>query len=72
VVPVRFVYPNLAPRPWGAAVSGSALIWGVLVLMMMPTYPHVSPWLFWGSLLSPAFYTVVSAFLWRRQRALPA
>jgi phosphatidylcholine synthase len=68
IVPVRFVYPNLAPRPWGTAVSASALIWLGIVLMMMPDYPHVSPWLVWLSLLSPLFYVIVSAYLWRRQQ----
>lgn len=65
VVPIGFVYPNLAPRPWKLPVMIGAAVWLALLLAMLPVYPRVPEWLFWLSLLYPAFYTVLSLRLWR-------
>ncbi|HET8644339.1 MAG TPA: phosphatidylcholine synthase, partial [Vicinamibacteria bacterium] len=40
VLPVRFLYPNLAPRPWRAPLLAGALVWLVLLAAMLPSYPR--------------------------------
>jgi phosphatidylcholine synthase len=64
VVPIRFLYPNLAPGVWRIPVLLGAAIWTVLLLLMLWGYPaDVSPALYWSSLIYPAFYTVLSMYL---------
>lgn len=60
VMPVRFVYPNLAPRPWRAPVMVGALLYLVVLLWMVARFPAVPGWVTWGSLAYPAFYAWVS------------
>ena len=69
VLPVRFVYPNLAPPPWRWPTLIGALLWTALLAVMLPTYPKVAPWLLWTSLVYPAFYIVLSLGLDLRARA---
>jgi phosphatidylcholine synthase len=66
VLPVGFIYPNLAPRRWKAAIMVGALAWLALIAAMLPRYPHPPFWMVWLSLLYPVFYTVVSAVEYRR------
>jgi phosphatidylcholine synthase len=66
VMPVGFIYPNLAPRRWKAAIMIGALVWLVLVAAMFPTYPDPPLWLLLLSLVYPVFYTAVSAVEYRR------
>ena len=71
VLPVRFIYPNLAPPPWRVPVLVGALVWMGLLVAMLPRYPLVPEWLFWLSLVYPVFYTALSLHLdaqARRQR----
>jgi len=68
VLPVRFVYPNLAPRPWRMVVLAGALLWMIALLAMVPRYPEAPGWLVWSSLAYPAFYTLLSAHLAHRAR----
>jgi phosphatidylcholine synthase len=68
VIPVRFIYPNLAPHPWRAIVLGGAVLWTIALIAMLPSYPRANPLLLWGSLAYPAFYTILSAVLARRVR----
>jgi phosphatidylcholine synthase len=67
VLPVRFVYPNHAPRPWRTPVVVGALAWLGTLLAMLPTFPLLpawgDPWLLWVSLVYPAFYFGLSAWL---------
>lgn len=63
VVPVRFIYPNLAPRAWRAPLLIGAVLWTGLLLAMIPGYPDVPGWLVLASLGYPAGYTVLSAWL---------
>jgi phosphatidylcholine synthase len=56
VLPIRFLYPNVAPRPWRAPVIGGALLWLGAMLWMLPGYPRAPAWAAWLSLLYPAFY----------------
>ena len=67
VLPVGFIYPNLAPRPWKAPIMIGALVWGALVLAMLPRYPAPPLWLVWLSLIYPLFYTAVSWTLYSRR-----
>lgn len=69
VLPVKFIYPNLAPRPWKLPVLAGAFVWlGVLVAMTY-LFPDVPGWLVLLSLVYPVFYTVLSAHLARRRPA---
>jgi len=69
ITPVRFIYPNLAPRPWYWPSMIGGLIWGALLVGMLPWYPHVWPWLTWVTLLYPIFYLAVSWSLdWAKRR----
>ena len=71
VAPVRFLYPNLAPRPWKLPVMLGALVWVVMLGAMLPAYPRVPGWLVWLSLVYPAFYTALSLHLDRARAGTP-
>jgi phosphatidylcholine synthase len=60
LLPLRFLYPNLAPRPWRGRVIVGALLWLVAMLAMLPAYPQVPAWAVWLSLLYPLFYVLLS------------
>jgi phosphatidylcholine synthase len=60
VLPIRFLYPNLTPRPWRAPVILGALLWLGAMLGMLPDYPRTPAWAAWLSLLYPAFYVWLS------------
>jgi phosphatidylcholine synthase len=72
VMPVRFVYPNLAPPPWRVPVIAGALVWTVLLILLLPAHPRPAAALVVASLVYPAFYFVLSAYLDRRARAAEA
>jgi phosphatidylcholine synthase len=73
VMPVRFVYPNLAPAPWRMPVLVGAIVWTVLLVLLLPDYPRPPVLLVLASLLYPVFYVILSAVLDRRaRRAIPA
>jgi phosphatidylcholine synthase len=67
VLPVGFIYPNLAPRPWRQPIIIGAVVWLGLLLAMLWDYPAAPAWLMWVSLVYPAFYTALSLHLWRRR-----
>lgn len=69
VVPVGFIYPNLAPRRWKAAIMIGAYAWLASVIAMFPQYPDPPLWLVWLSLAYPAFYTAVSLYEYARRPA---
>ena len=72
VLPVRFVYPNLAPRPWRWPVLVGAAVWAVMVAGMLVVYPRVPGWLTGLSLIYPVLYVLLSLWLdaqGRRRRA---
>lgn len=60
VLPIRFIYPNLAPRPWRGPVIAGALLWLGAMLWLLPDYPRAPAWAAWLSLLYPAFYVGLS------------
>lgn len=69
VAPVRFVYPNLAPRPWRLPLLLGAGVWLATLLFMLPDYPRAPGWLVWLSLAYPALYTALSVHLARGRPA---
>ncbi|HYI09025.1 MAG TPA: phosphatidylcholine synthase [Thermoanaerobaculia bacterium] len=68
VVPLGFIYPNLAPRRWKVAILGGALVWLAMIAAMFPFYPRPPLLLVALSLVYPLFYTVVSLFEFRIAR----
>ena len=60
LLPLRFLYPNLAPQPWRMPVILGALLWLAAMLAMLPGYPRLPAWALWLSLLYPAFYVGLS------------
>ena len=68
IVPVRFVYPNLAPAPWRGPVLAGACLWLGVMLVMLMDYPRAPGWLVALSLVYPLGYTVLSGVLARRAR----
>jgi phosphatidylcholine synthase len=61
VSPIRLLYPNRAPQPWRGPILIGGILWAVIVLAMLPSYPHPPWWLAAISLVYPAFYIVASA-----------
>lgn len=66
VMPVRFLYPNLAPRPWRKVLLAGAAVWTLLLAGMLPLYPEAPLWLLALSLVYPVFYVLLSLRLSRR------
>ena len=71
VLPVRFVYPNLAPRPWRTPTLVGALVWLVLLVPILARYPHPPAWMTWLSLAYPVYYVGLSVWLDARSRPSP-
>jgi phosphatidylcholine synthase len=68
VLPVRFIYPNLAPKPWKLPLMIGALIWVGILMVILSQYPHAPLWLVVVSLLYPAGYGILSLWLDRPGR----
>jgi phosphatidylcholine synthase len=69
VLPVRFLYPNLTPRPWRTPILLGAFVWMLTLAAILWDYPNAPLWLILLSLLYPVFYTAVSIGTdarWRR------
>jgi phosphatidylcholine synthase len=66
VLPIRFLYPNLAPWPWRVPVLAGAIVWLGAMLAMLPDYPRTPAWAACLSLVYPAFYVGLSLRLARR------
>lgn len=60
LLPVRFVYPNVAPEPWKRLLLFGAAIWTGLLLWMLPMFPHPPAWATVLSLAYVVFYLFVS------------
>lgn len=67
VMPVGFIYPNLAPKRWKLLILAGAFVWLALIIAMFPTYPNPPQWLLIASLIYPVFYTAVSLYEYRRR-----
>jgi phosphatidylcholine synthase len=72
VLPVRFIYPNLAPRPWKWPVMAGSVVWAVMLTWMWIDYPSSPSWVMWVSLIYPAFYMALSVWLDLRARQISA
>jgi phosphatidylcholine synthase len=72
VLPVRFLYPNLAPRPWRGPLLVGGLLWIVMLAAMLPSYPDPPRLLFWASLVYPVSYVLLSFVLDARARRAAA
>ena len=68
VSPVRVLYPNLTPPPWKAWILGGAVVWSLCMILMLYFYPAPDPAITWISLVYPAFYSIASLYLARRQQ----
>lgn len=68
VLPIRFLYPNLAPHPWRGPLLVGGGIWALLLLAMLPAYPDPPAWLYWLSLVYPIAYVGLSQYLDVRAR----
>ncbi len=68
VMPVGFIYPNLAPRRWKAIIIVGAFVWLALIAAMFRSYPRPPLFLVGLSLVYPLFYTAVSIFEFRIAR----
>jgi phosphatidylcholine synthase len=75
VLPVRFLYPNLTPRPWRTPILIGALLWLLMLFAILVQYSRPPLWLVWASLAYPLFYAAVSLYLderWSHRSAPPA
>ncbi len=63
VSPLRFLYPNLAPRPWKLPVMLGAAAWLAMLLGMLLVYRRVPGWVVGVSLIYPAFYATLSILI---------
>jgi phosphatidylcholine synthase len=66
VAPVRFLYINLAPRPWRWPLLAGAAAWLGILLVMLAGYPRPAGWLVALSAVYPAVYVLLSVVLARR------
>jgi len=71
VSPVRFIYPNLAPRPWKLPVMVGAAAWAAVLLGMLLVYRRVPGWAVLASLIYPLFYATLSILLDPQRHARP-
>lgn len=62
VLPLRFVYPNRAPR-WRTWWLAGGLVWLASIAAMLYVYPRVPGWLVGVSMIYPTAYVVLSVFL---------
>jgi phosphatidylcholine synthase len=69
ILPIRFVYPNLAVQPWKWILWLVTALWLGLLLVILPLYPAVPAWLMWMSLMYPGFYSLLSVYLDRLARS---
>ena len=65
-VPIRYVYPSRTPI-WQLPTNVLGVVWGIAFLVMLWVMPNVPRLLFWGSLLFPSYYVVLSLVLHRRK-----
>lgn len=62
VLPIRFVYPNQAPR-WRSWFLGGAVVWMAILCVMLARFESIPAWLFWLSAVYPVCYAVLSVYL---------
>jgi phosphatidylcholine synthase len=60
VLPIKFLYPNLAPKKWRKLVMVGAISWQVMLAAMLSDYPDFPLGIVILSLCYPVFYAVLS------------
>jgi phosphatidylcholine synthase len=68
LMPVGFIYPNLAPLRWRGWILAGAVVWFGILLMMLASYPRPPFLLIALSLVYPIFYGAVSITEYRKLR----
>lgn len=63
VLPVRFLYPSLAPPPWRRPLVVAGGVWIGLGILMLPSYPDLPLWLVVFSTVYPLWYVGLSLYL---------
>ena len=66
-VPIRYLYPSRTPVA-RRSTNTLGIVWAVMLLMLLWQSPAVSRWLFYASLLFPAYYVGLSLTLHGRWR----
>jgi phosphatidylcholine synthase len=72
LLPVRFVYPNRAPR-WRPLFVGGGIAWLAVIGAILWYYPDapIPVSLLWLSAVYPVFYVAASLYLDRQLRQTP-
>lgn len=60
VLPIRFVYPNRAPQPWRRWWRVGGVLWLLVLLAILPSYPRSATWLTALSAVYPVTYVIAS------------
>lgn len=68
VMPIGFIYPNLAPPRWKPLIMIGACVWLLTLVATLILYPAVPFWLIAVSLIYPLLYSVVSMIEYRALR----
>lgn len=63
VLPLKFIYPNLAPPPWKRVTIIGAILWTLAFAWMLWNYESVPPWFMLLSLLYPIGYLALSLYV---------
>ncbi len=66
-VPIRFPYPTKT-RAFRRLTLAISAVWGVAMLALVLLLPNPPRWLAWLSLIYPAYYGLLTIWLWRRRR----
>jgi phosphatidylcholine synthase len=69
VLPIGFIYPNLAPPRWKLPIMAGAYLWLVMALGILYYFPYPPLWLVGASLVYPLFYVVISLIEFARVRS---
>lgn len=64
-VPIKYLYPSRMKR-YRRLTLGLTAVWGLLILLILFTYPQPATGLLWLSLLYVVYYVVLSLLLMRR------
>jgi phosphatidylcholine synthase len=60
-VPIKYIYPSRTAVHQGLTMA-LAVVWGIINIVILATYPNQAPWLIWVSLLFAVYYTGMSLY----------
>jgi phosphatidylcholine synthase len=66
-VPIRYIHPSRT-TVWRTPTLALGAVWGALMIAMLWQMPAVPRWIFWSSLIFPAYYLLLSLALDVRRR----